>query len=93
MNLPKNVISSGINSTSQLNTIKKFLKLNEIEKTIFLTPDLDYKNDIKNSIKESKIKISKHFINSCFHLCQLAICLPTFTFPAVPSPICQFNIN
>ena len=62
MNLPKNVISSGINSTSQLNTIKKFLKLNEIEKTIFLTPDLDYKNDIKNSIKESKIKISKHFI-------------------------------
>ncbi len=62
INLPKNVISSGINSTSQLNTIKKFLKLNEIEKTIFLTPDLDYKDDIKNSIKQSKIKISKHFI-------------------------------
>ena len=26
VNLPKNVISSGVNSTSQLNTIKKFLK-------------------------------------------------------------------
>ena len=62
INLPKNVISSGINSTSQLNAIKKFLKQNEIKKTIFLTPDLDYKDDIKNSIKESKIKISKHFI-------------------------------
>ena len=62
IDLPKNVISSGINSTSQLNTIKKFLKLNEIERTIFLTPDLDYKDDIKNSIKKSKIKISKNFI-------------------------------
>ena len=62
IDLPKNVISSGINSTSQLNTIKKFLKLNEIEKTIFLTPDLDYKDDIKDSIKRSKIKIFKHFI-------------------------------
>ena len=62
MNLPKNVISSGINSTSQLNAIKKFLKLNDIKKTIFLTPDLDYKDDIKSSIKESKIRISKHFI-------------------------------
>ena len=62
IDLPKNVISSGINSTSQLNTIKKFLKLNEIEKTIFLTPDLNYKDDIKDSIKRSKIKIFKHFI-------------------------------
>ena len=42
LDLPKNVISSGINSTSQLNTIKKFLKLNNIKKTIFLTPNLNY---------------------------------------------------
>ncbi len=62
IDLPKNVISSGVNSTSQLNAIKKFLKLNKIEKTILLTPDLNYKADIKNSIKESKIKINKHFI-------------------------------
>ena len=39
LDLPKNVISAGINSTSQLNTIKKFLKINDIKKTIFLTPD------------------------------------------------------
>ena len=60
--LPKNVISSGVNSTSQLNTIKKFLELNEIQKTILLTPDLDYKTEIKKAIKQSKIKISKHHI-------------------------------
>ena len=35
LGLPKNVISTGINSTSQLNTIKKFIKQNEIKKTIF----------------------------------------------------------
>ena len=62
LDLPKNVISSGVNSTSQLNTIKKFLQLNEIKKSILLTPDLDYKNEIKQGLKESKIKISKHYI-------------------------------
>ena len=61
-NLPKNVISSGVNSISQLNTINKFIKLNEIEKTIFLTPNLDYKDEVKLAIKKSNIKISKHFI-------------------------------
>ena len=35
LDLPKNVISAGINSTSQFNTIKKFLELNEIKRTIF----------------------------------------------------------
>ena len=62
LDLPKNVISSGVNSTSQLNTIKKFLKLNEIKKTILLTPNLDYKIEVKQGLKESKIKISKHYI-------------------------------
>ena len=38
LDLPKNVIAAGINSTSQLNTIKKFLEINNIERTIFLTP-------------------------------------------------------
>jgi len=46
--LPKNVISSGVNSLSQLNAIKDFLELSEVKKTIFLTPDLDYKNEIKS---------------------------------------------
>ena len=62
IDLPENVISSGINSTSQLNAIKKFVEMNDLKKTIFLTPKLDYEIEIKKSIKESKIKISKHHI-------------------------------
>ncbi len=59
--LPKNVISSGINATSQLNAIKKFLKLNEIKKTIILTPKLDYQIEVKKAVIQSKIKVSKHY--------------------------------
>ena len=64
LELPKNVIGTGINSTSQLNTIKKFIKLNEIKKTIFLIPSLNYDLEIKKGIKNSKIKIFKeHYYN------------------------------
>ena len=62
LNLPSNVISAGINATSQLNAIKRFIELNEIKKTIFLTPKLEYEDEIKNGVKKSKIKISKHYI-------------------------------
>ena len=61
LDLPKNVISTGINSTSQLNTIKKFINQNEINKTIFLTPNLNYDLEIKKGIKEAKIKILKQY--------------------------------
>ena len=60
--LPNNVISSGVNSTSQLNTIKKFLEENEIKNTIFLTPKISYEQELQRGIKKSKIKIKKnHF--------------------------------
>ena len=62
LDLPNNIISGGINATSQLNAIKKFIESNELKKTIFLTPKLDYENEIKNAIKKSKIKIHKHYI-------------------------------
>ena len=61
LNLPKNVISTGINSTSQLNTIKKFIKQNEIKKTIFLIPNLNYNLEIKQGIKKSKVKTFKQY--------------------------------
>ena len=61
LNLPKNIISSGINSSSQLNTVKKFLEENEIKKTIFLIPNLNYDLEIKSGIKESKIKFFKKY--------------------------------
>ncbi|MDC0126628.1 ABC transporter substrate-binding protein, partial [Candidatus Pelagibacter sp.] len=49
-NKSKNIINAGINATSQLRGIKKFIELNEIKKTIFLTPDVDYKNEIEKAI-------------------------------------------
>jgi len=61
LDLPKNVISAGINSVSQLNTIKKFIKENNIKKTIFLSPIQDYEFEIKKGIKNSKIKIFKNY--------------------------------
>merc|ERR1711966_131942 len=61
LDLPKNVISAGINSTSQLNTIKKFLETNNIQRTIFLTPMQDYEFEIEKGIKNSKIKILKNY--------------------------------
>ena len=61
IDLPKNVISAGVNSTSQLNTIKKFLELNEIKKTIFLLPELKYEAEIKKGLKNSKLKAKKIF--------------------------------
>ncbi len=61
LNLPKNVISTGINSTSQLNTIKKFVELNEIEKTVFLIPNSNYNLEIKQGIKNSKVKTQKKY--------------------------------
>jgi hypothetical protein len=61
LDLPKNVISAGINSTSQFNTIKKFIEKNNIKKTIFLTPIQDYEFEVKKGIKDSKIKIFKDY--------------------------------
>jgi len=58
----KNIINAGINATSQLNAIKKFLELKEIKKTIFLTPDVSYKSEIEKAISSSKIKIIKRYI-------------------------------
>ena len=35
INLPKNIISSGINATSQINAIKKFIEQIELKKQFF----------------------------------------------------------
>ena len=61
LDLPKNVISTGVNSTSQINAIKKFIKKNEIKKSIFLIPNLSYDLEIKKGIKNSNIKTFKEF--------------------------------
>jgi ABC-type branched-subunit amino acid transport system substrate-binding protein len=61
LDLPKNVISTGINSTSQLNTIKKFIEQSKIKKSIFLIPNLNYNLEVKQGIKKSKIKTFKQY--------------------------------
>ena len=61
-NKSKNIINAGINATSQLNGIKKFIKLNKIKKTIFLTPDVDYKDEIEKAIDDSNIKILGNYV-------------------------------
>jgi len=61
-NSSKNIISVGINATSQLRAIKKFVELDEIKNTIFLTPDVDYKDEVRKAISNSKIKIIKNYI-------------------------------
>ena len=61
LDLPKNVISTGVNSTSQLNTINTFLKSNKIQKTIFLIPNLNYDLEIQKGIRNSKIKIFEEY--------------------------------
>jgi ABC-type branched-subunit amino acid transport system substrate-binding protein len=61
-NFSKNIINAGINATSQLNAIKKFIELNEIKKTIFLTPDVSFRNEIEKAISNSKIKVLENYI-------------------------------
>ena len=57
----KNLIYAGVNATSQMATIKKFLENNDITKTICLIPEADFKEEIKNGISQTKIKLKKVF--------------------------------
>ena len=59
---PKNVISAGINAISQINTIIKFQKQYNIERSIFLIPNSDFKNEIEEAISKTKIKLKDKFI-------------------------------
>ena len=61
-NFSKNIINAGINATSQLRAIDRFIKSEKIKKTIFLTPDVGFKNEIEVAISRSKIKVKKNYI-------------------------------
>tara|TARA_B100000029_G_scaffold478586_1_gene524832 strand:- start:531 stop:1682 length:1152 start_codon:yes stop_codon:yes gene_type:complete len=58
---PKNVISAGVNAVSQINAIKKFQKKNNIERSIFLIPNNNDKNEIKYAINKTKIVLKDIF--------------------------------
>ena len=62
INNPKNVISGGINAISQINAIKKFQKFSKLERSILLIPNSDFKNEIEDAVKETKIKLKDKFI-------------------------------
>ena len=58
---PSNVISAGVNAISQINTIKKFKKLNNLERSIFLIPKKYYKKEIDLAIIKTNIKLKDKF--------------------------------
>ena len=61
LNNPKNVISVGINANSQFRAIKRFQKKNDLNQTLVLIPKKDYKEEIEEAIKNSKLKSKKIF--------------------------------
>ncbi len=59
---PENVISAGVNSISQLNSIMKFQDVFNLERSIFLIPFSDFKDEIEHAIKKTGIKLKDKFI-------------------------------
>ena len=63
-NNPKNVISAGVNAISQINTIKKFLNNNNLQNTVFLIPETEYKREIESAIDKSNLVLKEKFVYS-----------------------------
>ena len=62
INNPKNVISGGINAISQINAIKKFQEFAKLERSVLLIPNSEFKNEIEDAVKKTKIKLKDKFI-------------------------------
>ena len=58
---PPNVIRAGVNAISQLNTIDKFRKINEIERSIILIPRTDYRKEIDEALTKTELKLKDKF--------------------------------
>ena len=58
---PPNVISAGVNAISQINTIKKFINLKKLERTIFLIPKNNYKPELEFAINKTNFKLKEKF--------------------------------
>ena len=61
-NNPSNVINGGINAISQLKAIKKFQKFNNLERSILLIPNSNFRSEIEDAVVKTKIKLKDKFI-------------------------------
>ncbi len=61
INNPKNVISGGVNAISQIMAIKKFQEFSDLKRSILLVPNSNFKNEIEDAVKKSKIKLKDKF--------------------------------
>lgn len=62
INNSPNIISAGVNAISQIEAIKKFQKINNLEKTFFLIPNNEFRLEIENAISKTNIGLKKKFI-------------------------------
>ena len=60
---PKNVISAGVKAISQIQTIKKFNDQSNLNKSLFLIPKSEFKNEIVSAINFTKIKYTEVFFD------------------------------
>jgi len=56
-----NLIYAGVNATSQMAAIKKFLENNDIKKSICLIPKSDFKEEVEKGISQTNINFKKVF--------------------------------
>ena len=61
-NNPNNVINGGINAISQIKAIKKFQEFNNLERSILLIPNSNFRSEIEDAVVKTKIKIKDKFI-------------------------------
>ena len=61
-NNPINVINGGINAISQIKAIKKIQKFNNLERSILLIPNSNFRSEIEDAVVKTKIKLKDKFI-------------------------------
>jgi len=61
-NNPNNVINGGINAISQIKAIKKFQKFNNLERSILLIPNSNFRSEIEDAVVKTKIKLKDKFV-------------------------------
>ena len=61
-NNSNNVINGGINAISQIKAIKKFQEFNNLERSILLIPNSNFRSEIEDAVVKTKIKLKDKFV-------------------------------